>query len=89
MYDQYRRRVVHSWALAKQQFAAVVAERDSLREDLAVVRAQRDETLALLRELQAAIQNRWAAEERCRELYRERDLMRAQAVERDPAMPLH
>jgi hypothetical protein len=81
--------IAASWRLAREQFAALVAERDALRVDLAVVRAQRDETLSLLRELQAIVQARWAAEERLAGLYRERTLERARKAERDPAQLLH
>jgi len=81
--------LARSWQIARQQFAAVVAERDALRCDLAEVRHQRDEFLSCLRELQAAVQARWQAEERVRELYRERDIARALAAQRDPTMPLN
>jgi hypothetical protein len=81
--------VAASWQRAREMFAAVVAERDALRVDLAAVRAQRDETLSLLRELQATVQARWAAEERLAGLYRECTIERARKAERDPAALLH
>jgi hypothetical protein len=81
--------IAASWRRAREQFAALGAERDALREDLARVRAQRDEALDLVRQLQVCIQERWRAEERCRELYRERDIARAQAAQRNDDTPLH
>jgi hypothetical protein len=78
-----------AWQFARQQFAAVVNERNQLRQDLVGVRQQRDQALDLVRELRVCIQERWRAEERCRELYREREIGRARAAERDPAQPLH
>jgi hypothetical protein len=71
-----------SWQLAKAEFASVVAERDQLR-------AERDEALARLTELQNAVTARWQAEAELRALYRERDLQRAMRMERDPATPLN
>jgi hypothetical protein len=86
-----RRRVdiAASWQRAREQFAAVVTERDSLREHLARVRLQRDEALTLLDELRAAVRARHAAEVELAGLYREREIHRARAIERDPAQPLH
>jgi hypothetical protein len=78
-----------SWQLARQQFAGVVAERDQLKWELAEIKRERDEFRAHLRELQAAVQARWAAENRLADLYRERDIERARAAERDPGQPLH
>jgi hypothetical protein len=87
---EYRRRVVHqAWAMAKQQFASVAAERNQLRQDLTDVRRQRDEALAMLDELRTAIRARHAAEAELASLYRERDIAKAQAAVRDPAAPLH
>jgi hypothetical protein len=75
-----------SWGLARTQFAALTAERDALKAELAEV--ERDEFRACLRELQCAVQERWAAEQRVAELHRERAIARARAAERDPALPL-
>jgi len=69
--------IVRSWALAQQQFAAVIAE-------LAEVKRERDEFRAALAELRAAVSARWEAEARLAELYRERAIARARVVERDP-----
>jgi len=92
--NSYGRKVLisgspHSWQFAKAQYAALVAERDALREELAKVRRDRDALREALQELRAAVQSRWAAEERCRELYRERAIQRARAAERDASTPLH
>ena len=54
-----------------------------LKRELAEVRRERDEILAALRELQAAVQARWQAEAELAALYREREIARARAVERD------
>jgi hypothetical protein len=78
------------WALARAQFAALVDERDCLREQLEATRqslqdsndALREVTDAL-RELKAAVSARWAAEARLADLYREREIARASAIERD------
>jgi hypothetical protein len=78
-----------SLAFAKRAFSALVIENTALREDLTRVRLQRDEALDMVRQLRVCIQERWRAEERCRELYRERDIARAEAAQRNPDMPLH
>ena len=93
----HRRRVdaIASWQRAREMFASVVAERDTLKRDLEWARrdlAMTEKTLAdcitTLRELRAAGQARIEAEQRCAELYRERELHRARAAQRDPARPL-
>ena len=81
--------IAASWRRAREQFAALIAERDSLREDLHIVREQRDQALDLVRQLQVCIQERWRAEQRCASLYRERDIARGQAAQRDPTQPLN
>ena len=50
----------------------------------AEVKRERDEFRAALAELRAAVTARWEAEARLAELYRERAIARATAVERDP-----
>src|SRR5262245_47339959 len=55
-----------------------------LLEALAEVRRERDEFRAALAELRAAVTARWEAEARLANLYRERAIARAIAVERDP-----
>ena len=74
--------IVRSWALAQQQFAAVIAE-------LAEVKRERDEFRAALAELRAAVTARWEAEARLAALYRERAIARARAVERHPKAMLN
>ena len=74
--------VAASWQLARAQYAAVVAE-------LVEVKRERDELRTCLRELQAAVQARWEAEARLAELYRERAIARARAVERHPKAMLN
>jgi uncharacterized coiled-coil DUF342 family protein len=81
--------IARSWQLAREQFAALVAERDALKGELAEVRRERDDFRAVARELQAAVQARWQAEQRLARLYRERELARAEAAERNPTIPLH
>jgi len=81
--------IAASWRRAREQFAALMAERDNLREDLARVRDQRDEALSLLDKLRAAIRARHAAEAELAGLYRERDIARARSAQRDPERPLH
>jgi uncharacterized coiled-coil DUF342 family protein len=87
--NRRRINVSASWAAAKQAFATVVAERDALKRELAQIKAERDEFRACLRELSAAVTARWKAEARVAELHRERELARANAVERDPKVLLH
>jgi hypothetical protein len=77
--------VVPAWA----QFASALADRDQLKRELAETRADRDELRARLIELCAAIRARQDAEDECRRLYRERNLSRARAAERDPAQALN
>jgi hypothetical protein len=74
--------VARSWALAREQFAALVAERDHLKQELA-------ETKQALRELQAAVLARSQAHYEITCLHRERAIARARAAERDPALPLN
>jgi hypothetical protein len=93
---QYGRRLlIHAWLSAKEQFAALVAERDhlqgecdQLRRDLANVRRQRDDAIETLLELRAAVRARYAAEQELASLYREREIQRAGAAERDFGQPL-
>jgi hypothetical protein len=78
-----------AWQLAREQSASLAAERDSLRQDLRVVREQRDQALVLLEELCGAVRARHAAETELAGLYRERELQRARSAQRDPAQLLH
>jgi hypothetical protein len=70
-------------------FAVLTTENATLRTDLRNARAARDEALALLNELRAAVRARHAAEDDVRRLHRERDIARAQAAVRDPAALMH
>lgn len=82
--------VAASWQYARQQFAALTAERDALRRELFEIRAERNELRARLIELLDAIRARQAAEDECRALYREHDeLQRVERAQRDPERPLH
>jgi chromosome segregation ATPase len=80
-----------SWQLAREQYAAVVSERDLLRRQLEITnwhleltRQSLDEVRSALQELRAAVLARQKAEDALRELYRERAIARARASERDP-----
>jgi len=89
MWRNGRRVVAHAWGHARLAYAALVAENDSLRADLRNARAARDQAIDLVRELQAAIMERNKADGDLHHLRRERDIVRAQAVEHDPTRPLH
>jgi len=56
--------------------------------ELADLRRELEETRAALAELRAAVRARAAADQELAELHREREIQRAQKVERDPALPL-
>jgi hypothetical protein len=81
--------IAASWRRAREQFAAIVSERDQLRLDLARVRLARDQAIDLVRELQAAIMERNKADCDLHHLRRERELHRARSTVRDPDTPLH
>jgi hypothetical protein len=78
-----------SWARAREQFAALTAERDALRRELPETRRERDDMHAALRELRAASLARMKAEAELASLYRERAIARARAAERDITQPLN
>jgi hypothetical protein len=80
---------VRSWKLGHLMYAQLVTERDELYRELAAMKAARDEALAALTELRVAVQERWKAEERLAQYYRERNIQRAQAVVRDWSDTLH
>jgi hypothetical protein len=85
-----RRVIVAGWASAREMFANVTAERDQLRAELFEVTRHRDDILTALHELRAEVRTmRSQAEQRCRELYRERDIARARAQVRDPNAALN
>ena len=69
--------------------------RDDLHEmaarhasEVATLRAELDEVRAQFEELRSLSLARQNAEAELRELYREREIARARAAERDPALPL-
>jgi hypothetical protein len=81
--------VARSWALARQQFAAVVNERDHLRWELAQTKQSLHECRSALAELRAAVLARQKAEHALAALYRERAIARARTAERDPTAMLN
>jgi 23S rRNA G2069 N7-methylase RlmK/C1962 C5-methylase RlmI len=85
----FRVDVAASWRAAKERFAAVVSERDALREELADVQREREELQNSLGELRSVVQEKWEAERRCAVLYRERELHRARQAQRDPQALVH
>jgi hypothetical protein len=87
--NAYGRRVLIQWPRAATELAARAAERDSLREELDRIRADRDALRVALQDLLDAVRARRNAEAELAALYRERDIARARAAERDPAQPLH
>ena len=83
-------------ALAESARAMLVAERasaerevDRLRHEVEWLMRDRDRLLGALRELQAAVRARQKADAAVARLYRERDIARAWAVERDPSAALN
>jgi hypothetical protein len=85
-----------SWEFARQQYSAVVNERDVLANEVGELVRERErlqcelsDTKQTLKELQAAVLDRNRAYDNLRVLQRERDIVRARAVERNPGMPLH
>jgi hypothetical protein len=81
--------VALSWQLARKQFAALGAERDALRQELAETKRELEVVCAQLNELSAAVLERNRAYDNVRILRRERDIVRARHAERDPNQPLH
>jgi hypothetical protein len=85
-----------SWELARQQYSAVVNERDILANEVGELIRERDalqceltETGQALRELRAAVLERNRAYDNLHVLQRERDIVRARHAERGPDTPLH
>ena len=78
-----------AWQAAKRRFASVSAEVAALRRELVEIKTQRDEARAALAELADAVRARQDAEAKVRALYREREIARARATERDPGLPLN
>ena len=93
---QYGRRLlIHAWLSAKEQFAALVAERDQLRRENDELKRQFDWMLRELqdvtnafRELRMTVLARQKAEAELAALYRERAIQQAERAERDLATPL-
>src|SRR5262245_53384428 len=81
--------VAACWQHARRQYAAVVAERDALRRELLEIRRERDAVVDDLHELRIAVMERQQACYGLRVLYREREIARARAAERDPAAALN
>jgi hypothetical protein len=88
--------VAKSWKRAKQAYAAVVSERDVLRQELdmferenEMLREQLREIQASNREMRAAYWARHQAWEELAGLHRERQLELARKAERTPDTPLH
>ena len=83
-------------ALAQSARDMLVAERafaerevDRLRDEVEWLMRDRDRLLGALRELQSAVRARQKADAEVARLYRERDIARAWAVERDPSAALN
>src|SRR5215469_14248364 len=88
--------IAKSWRRAKAQFASVVAERDTLRQELEMfeqenemLRQQLAESQALNRELRASVWARHEAWEELSRLHRERMIDLARKAECTPDTPLH
>jgi len=92
------RRVVdlRAWHSAREERAALVAERDELKRErddlqrqLTWVLREVTELTASLRELRAAALARAQAHAELTALYRTRAIQQAEAAERDPTLRLH
>jgi hypothetical protein len=73
------------WQIARATAAAALEERDAALRELAWTQEQLAELRAAVAELRAIVTARQAAEQRGFDLYREREITRASAAERDPA----
>src|SRR5262245_40394571 len=80
-----RRVIAAGWARAREQFAAVLAERDALRQELVEVRRECNELRLRLADLCASVRRQWEAE---RETRRLQELHRTERAARDPAQRL-
>ena len=80
--------IARTWQHAREQFAAVVAERDAFAQRAGRDQARSRRVAGAAYRVAHATRARQAAEEECRRLYREREIARARAAERDPAQPL-
>jgi len=97
MTTYYRRLLVApaAWRSAAKERAALTSERDELKiENESLLRRiewitrELADITASMRELRAAVLARQNAQAELVELYRQREIVRAQGVERDPALPL-
>jgi hypothetical protein len=77
--------IAASWRRAREAYAALMGERDALKRELSETRRERDDALARLREISAAVLERNKAEIALVTLHRERQIVRAGAAARDPA----
>ena len=91
-----RRRIIHAWHRARAEFVAVTAERDmlqaehdQLKHELQLTQRERNEFKDRLVEMLAARHAVAAAETYLQQLYREREIRRAEAVERDASTALN
>ena len=90
-----RPRIVHAWLSAKQEFAAMADERAELKAENETLKRQFDWMLHELqdvteqfRALRLAVLARQKAEHEVAALHRQREIARAQTIERDPSSPL-
>ena len=95
MWINGRRVVIRAWHSAREQFAALVAERDMLKVENDTLKRQFERLLHELRgvtdELRAlrmAVLARQKAGDALAALYRTRAIQQAERAERDPALPL-
>jgi hypothetical protein len=81
--------VARSWARARADYAALTAERDTLKAECAELRREHERLLDLLRLARALVRsaktNVGAEIER---VTRERDIAQAERTQRDPGQPL-
>jgi hypothetical protein len=71
-----------SWQLARTQFAALVAERDALKNELAEAYETMRGVAAIIRAAKTTTANQLEA------LTRQRDIERAESIQRDPDQQL-
>ena len=96
MWNGRRRVDIRAWHSVREEHAATVAERDMLRAENDTLKRQWDSLLRKLagvteelRALRAAVRVRQKAQAELDSLYRERDIERARAAERDPNAALN
>ena len=78
-----------SWQLARAQYASVIAERDALKRELEWTKQSLAEVRDAMRELRAAVLARQHAKAELASLYRQREIARARAAQRDPNVALN